>query len=74
MTLPVCAAPGGKFIQGREKFELASTSSCSWHPDFLPVEFLRDSEASLSSKSLETSDFAQLCKMLHSALRIGLYS
>lgn len=74
MTVPVCAAPGGKFIQGREKFELASTSSCSWHPDFLPVEFLRDSEASLSSKSLKTSDFAQLCKMLHSALRIGLYS
>lgn len=74
MTLPMCAAPGGKFIQGREKFELASASSCSWHPDFLPVEFLRDSEASLSSKSLKTSDFAQLCKMLHSALRIGLYS
>lgn len=74
MTLSVCAAPGGKFIQGREKFELASTSSYSWHPDFLPVEFLRDSEASLSSKSLKTSDFAQLCKMLHRALRISLYS
>lgn len=74
MTLPVCAAPGGKFIQGREKFELAPTSFCSRHPDFLPVEFLRDSEASLPPKSLKTSVFAQLCKMLNSALRIGLYS
>lgn len=74
MTLPVCAAPGCRFIQGREKFELAPTSSCSWHPEFLPVESLRDSEASLPPKSLKTSVFAQLWKMLHSALRISLYS
>lgn len=60
---PACVCcPGCKFIQGRKKFELAPTSSCSWHSEFLPVESLRDSEASLPPKSLKTSVFAQLCK------------
>lgn len=68
---PACVCcPGCKFIQERKKFELAPTSSCSWHPEFLLVESLRDSEASLPPKSLKTSVFAQLCKMPHSALRM----